>query len=458
MHGFGWLRDLRALGGALARRQAQSMIKSWIEEYPNPDKTAWQSDLTGQRLAMWISHYEYFCTGADEHFEDLFFASLIKQARHLQNTLGTVKEVKSLQAIKGLVYSGIALEDKSGWVAQALRALEKDLARQILTDGGHISRSPAKLLEALQSVLDIQSALIAGDQGVPYFVTDAITRMGTALRFFRYGDRKFAVFHGTQESSSAVIDSVLAQAGARGKLPQTLACSGYERLSLGRSLVMIDVGRAPDYPFDRHAHASPLAFEFCYGKARLFVSCGAHPTSTDWQSALRSTSAHNTACIDRRDACEARKDGHFGRKVTRVMLERQETQDAILVEASHNGYMPLNGVLHTRKLFLSDEGNDLRGEDSFTTAAPLVRPVEVALRFHLHPDVSVSLINDNKEALLRMPGGVGWRFAHGVGALLIEDSIYLGSGIVPRKTKQLVIYGQMEGEFACVKWSAKREG
>lgn len=458
MHGFSWLRDLRAAGGAVARAQGRAMIQNWIEEYPQPDKTAWQSDLTGQRIAMWISHYEYFCAGADEYFEDLFFAALIRQARHLHGTLGSVKAIRSLQAIKGLVYAGVAIEGHEAWVAQAMRALEKDLARQVMIDGGHVSRSPALLLEALQIVLDIQSALMAGGEEIPVFLTDAVGRMGTAVRFFRYGDRKFGVFHGAQEGESAFIDSVLAQAGARGKLPQSMACSGYERMSLGRSLVMMDVGKAPDYPYDGGAHASPLAFEFCYGKERLFVSCGAHPASRAWNDALRASAAHNTACIDNRDACEMRKDGHFGRKATRVNLERQETPEAILVEAAHNGYMPLNGIMHTRKLFLGDEGNDLRGEDDFSSAAPLVRPVEVALRFHLHPNVSVSLINDNREALLRMPGGIGWRFRFGAGALLIEDSVYLGSGITPRKTKQLVIYGRMDGEKACVKWSLRREG
>ncbi|MCB1783575.1 MAG: heparinase II/III family protein [Alphaproteobacteria bacterium] len=458
MHGFQWLRDLRMMGGALARAQGRLMIQNWIETYPNPDKTAWQSDLTGQRLSMWISHYEYFCAGADEYFEDLFFASLIRQARHLQASLGSVREVKSLQAIKGLIYAGVALEGHAHWVSQGLRALEKDLARQILTDGGHISRSPEKLLEALQASLDIQAALAAGDADVPCFLRDSIMRMATAVRFFRYGDRKFGVFHGAQEGSASEIDTVLAQAGARGRIPQSLPCTGFERMSLGRSLVMLDTGRAPEYPFDADAHASPLGFEFCYGKERVLVSCGAHPTSAPWNAALRSTAAHNTACIDQRDACEIRKDGHFGRKVTRMALDRQESAEAILVEAAHNGYMPLNGILHTRKLYLGDEGNDLRGEDDFASAAPLVRSVEIALRFHLHPDVSVSLINNNTEALLRIPGGVGWRFHFGHGALLLEDSIYLGSGITPRKTKQLVIYGQMSGEFSCVKWSLKREG
>ena len=87
-----------------------------------------------------------------------------------------------------------------------------------------------------------------------------------------------------------------------------------------------------------------------------------------------------------------------------------------------------------------------------------MRPVEIAIRFHLHPRITVSLVNNDTEALLRMPGGIGWRFKFGAGILVLEDSIYLGDEAEARKTKQLVIYGHTTGEFANVQWSLKKEG
>ena len=86
------------------------------------------------------------------------------------------------------------------------------------------------------------------------------------------------------------------------------------------------------------------------------------------------------------------------------------------------------------------------------------KPVDVALRFHLHPRVMVSLIRDGQDALLRLPGGVGWRFCVGQGVLALEDSVYLGQGCEPRKTKQLAIYGQVHDKKAQIKWALKREG
>ncbi|MCK5374498.1 MAG: heparinase II/III family protein, partial [Alphaproteobacteria bacterium] len=153
-----------------------------------------------------------------------------------------------------------------------------------------------------------------------------------------------------------------------------------------------------------------------------------------------------------------RKDGHFGRKVTHTHVHRENAKDAALIVASHNGYVSLNGITHTRKIYLGDEGRDMRGEDDFTCGFDLVKSVETAVRFHIHPSVTASLINEGKEVLLRMHGGQGWRFKHDAGQLKLEDSVYIGKGIIPRKTKQIVVYGQMNSDQARIKWSFKREG
>lgn len=457
MHSFIWLRDLRTLGGGLAREQGRMMIESWINRYKYWNAQSWSSDLLGKRIAMWISHHDYFCDHADEAFQDLFMASLIKQAKHLYNALGDPRDLSYFDAIKGLLYAGLALEGHERWIGYALTSLEKGIAQQILEDGGHASRSPSLLLKALEAMADMKSALRAGGHPIPDFLEDTIQNMTAAVRFFRHGDRKLALFHGTQEGDNSAIDSILAQAGARGKAKYSLPFSGFERASLGRSLLLLDVGKSPENGLDKITHAAPLAFEFSHGNARILTSCGAHPTSDEWNEALRFTAAHNTATLDYRNACEIRKDGHFGRKVTQYALSRQENNEAILLEASHNGYAALNGITHARKLFLANEGYSLRGEDDFTAKHALSRCVEIALRFHLHPSVKVEIEEQSGHALLTVPGVSRWRFIHSAGELALEDSLYLGKGITPRKTKQLVIYGQMTEEQAQVKWCLKHE-
>ncbi|PCJ01983.1 MAG: heparinase [Alphaproteobacteria bacterium] len=460
MHSFDWLRDLRTLDGALAREQGRLMIESWVNRYGCWDAQSWRIDLIGRRISMWICHYDFFCANATEQFEDKFLASLVKQTKHLSNALTRsydISSIKTLEAIKGLLYAAISLEGHEKWIEQALTNLESTINTQILSDGGHISRNPETLLEALELIVDMRTALSSGGYPTPEFLSDTIDNMSSALRLFRYRDRKFGLFHGAQEGNAAAIDSILAQAGTHKPTKRSLEQTGFERLECGRSLLVMDTGRSQKTPYDKTAHAAPLAFEFSYGKERIITACGSHPSSQQWQDALRSTAAHSTGCLDYRNACEIKKNGHFERKAIHCTLQREDTKDASLLVASHDGYVALNGITHTRRVYLADEGHDLRGQDDFSCGFELICPVETAIRFHLHPNVSASFINDGEEIILRIPGGIGWRFSRSAGMLALEDSLYLGHGTTAQKTKQIVIYGQMAEDEACMKWSLKRE-
>ncbi len=110
------------------------------------------------------------------------------------------------------------------------------------------------------------------------------------------------------------------------------------------------------------------------------------------------------------------------------------------------------GLVHARQLFLAAEGDDLRGEDRLTGPAGQ----NFCVRFHLHPGVQVSLIQDGGAALLRLPSGIGWRLRAQGAVLSVADSIYLGGEIV-RKSRQLVLDGHVGSGGALVKWALRRE-
>lgn len=459
MHGFSWLRDLRALGGDEARRMARGMIADWMEKHRSWSAFAWQPGLAGRRVANWIALYDFYGASADHSLQDTVFESLFRQARHISRALSSGAEgLDKLYGLRGLAFCGLALSGKIAWLEQALDMLQAETNRQILPDGGHVSRSPQKLLGALKIFTDIRAALLSSGIPAPEQITHTIDRMAQALRFFRYADRGMAVFNGAQEGDIAMADAVLAKSNAQGKIMRALPHTGYHRISQGRSLLMVDAGDMPAWPHDAAAHAAPLSFEFMYGKERVFVSCGSNPLDEGWRDCLRATAAHNALCLDSRNAVEIYENGHFGRKPHNVMTHRDDSLDAILFECMHDGYVPLNGITHRRRFYLCDHGHDLRGEESLSCATGLGRPVDIALRFHLHPRVLVSPVRNGQEALLRLPGGSGWRFSRAGGILRTEDSVYMGTGAVPRKTKQLVIYASMGADQAQIKWALRREG
>jgi len=147
----------------------------------------------------------------------------------------------------------------------------------------------------------------------------------------------------------------------------------------------------------------------------------------------------------------------MGRKPRTVMCTRDDLDGACLVDACHDGYVPLAGITHRRRLYLADKGGDFRGEDNLTCSVGLGRMHQIAVRFHIHPSVKVSLVQGGTEALLRTGSGIGWRFSVAGAGLALENSVYLGEGIRPRKTKQLVLRTAMSADTLQIKWALQRE-
>lgn len=464
---FFWLRDLRAMGGADARACAKALTSHWIEQYGfqiknDRQRAAWRVDVLGERVSNWIAHHDFIdsCSRThDEEFHTVFLDSIYRQSIYLAKKIGAgLYDLEALKAYKGLLYAGLAFEGHEGWVTQALDGLRTQSDKQFLKDGGHISRSPMQLMRGLQIMLDIKAALNAAAYPVPKYIDDTITRAAQALKFFRYSDKKLALFHGTFKGCDRLLDSIIAQAGMRGRPAISLKESGYECMQMGRSVIMFDGGMPPPWPCDRYAHAAPLAFEMNYGKDRIFVSCGTHAHNDEWQQALRATAAHNTLTIDHRNAYEINNSAHFSRMAQNVTYKRSDKNGVIAVQSKHDGYLPLNGIVHHRDLCLENKGYVLRGYDTVCAKIEPSKTARAIIRFHLHPRVIISLSQDGQKALLRLSNGIGWRFETLAGTLSLENSIYLGDGKTPRKTQQIVIQHPIETKETTIPWVFQREG
>ena len=91
---------------------------------------------------------------------------------------------------------GCASPTSNRWSTAIPRPFCKELDRQILPDGGHISRNPEALVELLLDLLPLRQCFVARDRAPPKELTDAIDRIMPMLRFFRIGDGTLARFNG----------------------------------------------------------------------------------------------------------------------------------------------------------------------------------------------------------------------------------------------------------------------
>ena len=451
-HGFTWLRDLRALGTDAARLRARQLVSEWIAAPPQ-DAIAYRPDVIGARITAWLGHYDFFAATADDAFRQRLMARLVSDARGLSAALPAEEvDARALTALKGLIAAAVALPEHTGFTVRALKFLPHEVLRQVLPDGCHVERSPAAQLAALQDLTEIRALLQAGQTQPPQPLTNAIERMAPALRVLRHGDGGLALFNGTREESGTLIDQVLTQAGRGGRGPSALIDGGFQRLQAGRSVLIVDCGAPPPVGVDRYAHAGTLSMELSIGRDRLIVNCGAYPAgSAEWRDAARATAAHSTVIIGDTNSSELKPNG-LGRRPTDVKAQRQEANGAHWLEAHHDGWMKPFGAVHRRRLYMSESGEDIRGEDVIEAA----QPQPFVLRFHLHPDVQAVLQQDGEAVLLRLRSGGGWRLRADHAQLTLEESVYLG-GAEPRRTEQVVLIGHADGPQH-VKWAISKVG
>src|SRR5215467_14727431 len=159
-------------------------------------------------------------------------------------------------------------------IRAASKRLSDELTRQILPDGGHISRNPGALIELLLDLLPLRSAFTARNLVPPPALLNAIDRMMPMLRFFRHGDGNFALFNGMGPTPTDLITTVLAYDDARGTPVSNAPHSGYQRVESAGTLVLMDAGRPSAMAVSQEAHAGCLSFELSHRNFRILVNCG----------------------------------------------------------------------------------------------------------------------------------------------------------------------------------------
>lgn len=454
LHSFEFLRDLRSVGGDRARRMSREMVASWLNHYVKMSGPTARPDIIGQRLSSWISFHDFFCASADDHFRESYFASLLRQAKYLQRVLpGHLTGIPLMRALKGLAYSGITLEGGEDRLETAFRLILREIREQVLPDGCHISRSPQATFEFLQILVDLRTAITAARLDLPAQLQHAIDRIAPALKFFRHGCGALAQFNGAQEGNANICDATLMHSGARGRAMKSLPRGGFEKIYQGRAQAIIDVGLpAQNARYNERAHAGLLSFEYSYGKDLVFVNCGSSPYGGTWRDMLRTTAAHTALVVDCRNILHIDEKGNLAEKPD-VTCRKSEDARVAMIEAAHTGYRARLGLTHRRQLRLQDNGDTLAGEDILEGRSG----VPYTLRFHLHPNIQASLVQDGEEVLLRARSGTGWRFRAEGATLALEDSIHMAAGEQPRRSVQIVISGITDGECMTQCWELKRE-
>jgi uncharacterized heparinase superfamily protein len=469
VHGFSWLRDLEAAspdipqGAAVAER----LVKLWLADFVNFDPKAWAPEALGERLLMWIGHAPLILSSVDQVYRSAVLTHMARGARHLARTAERATDgLPRLKALAGLMAAGLVLPGREALASKALPAFEALLGRCVLPDGGVASRAPLDALLILQQLISLRAVFEARQFELPAALVQAQDRLVPALRGVLMGDGRLAQCHGGGMGDVASIEAALAMVKDAPRLPMhNAAHSGFQRLECGKSILVLDAGPPPPGRMSARAHAGSLAFEFSDSAHRVVINCGSdneQPSALpgDLLASLRATAAHSSLVLNDSNSTEVRSDGLLGKGVSEITAVRRENADGIWVDAAHDGYGARYGLTHRRRLFLSADGFDVRGEDVLepyrtskkTTSASL----PAAVRFHLAPGVIAIPLQGNSGAALKLPNGNAWMFRCKGADMRLEESIAIEDG-KPRRSQQLVLRTDVSAaEGAAINWLFQR--
>lgn len=464
LHGFSWLRHLDAAGEDDARMTARRLAVEWTIRQRSGSGIAWEPAVIGRRLISWVSHAPLLLEGADEVTYEAISRSLSSQLIRLSASWRDGPDgYQRLVALTALVLADLCIDGHDRHLADAEQAFAAELSRQILPDGGHISRNPGLLVDLLLDLLPLRQCFASRSRPPPEALIRALQDMHAMLRYMRLGDGMLARFNGMAVASPAGLATVLAYGDQANRPLEAARSSAYARLAKGSTVLVADVGAPPPYELAGEAHAGCLSFEMSAGSRLIFVNGGAPGSADhDWRPASRATASHNTLCLGETSSAKLMRHAKLEEIVgaapirgpARVTSAMYDKGGDIELAASHDGYLERFGVLHRRTLLMSASGDRVSGIDQLEGPNRSVRlraDVPFAIHFHLHPDITCRSGVSPGTAEIQTRDGKSWQFRAEGATLTIEDSTYFADSSGPRGALQFVLRGATFGETE-VRW------
>jgi len=467
--GFGWLRHLRAADTALTRANARALVDDWISNPGNRRPIGRRADVLSRRVISMLSQAPLVLSDTDSKFYRRYLRGLAREIRYLRFAMLDVSDgVPRLQVLIALCYASLCLANQAKHIRAASRKLSDELQRQILPDGGHVSRNPGALIDLLIDLLPLRQTFAARNIAPPAALLNAIDRMMPMLRFFRHGDGTIALFNGMSGTPSDLLATLLAYDDTHGTPMASMPHAGFQRLDAGAMTVIMDTGPPPPPSASHDAHAGCLSFEMSSGSSRIVINCGMPSTGRDnWRAFARSTSAHSTLTFSDTSSCQfvelsAMKKFLHGSPIVSgpevVENFREAVSNGLLLTASHDGYVSRFGVIHRRVVMISSDGTKLEGEDT-VSLAPGGRikgnHSSYAVRFHLHPSVKANRLSDGRGVMLVLPNRDVWTFEALDDKVDLDDSVFLAGNDGPRRSAQIVIRQDIR-HVTSIRWSFVR--
>ncbi|WP_258807266.1 heparinase II/III family protein [Pseudidiomarina sp. CB1] len=402
--------DLNSSGADQRYRLQKKFILKWIEENPPLHGNGWDPYPLSLRLVNWVK----WCQFNQEYDVDIL-RSIEQQADALMAQLEFHILGNHLFAnAKALVFVGCFLKGgrADDYSTKGLQLLTREVSEQFLADGGHFELSPMYHSILLWDLIDLYNlALVSKDVRFSSFHPEWKEVIERGLSWLSvmchpdgdisfFNDAAFGIAPSPNEIFRFALSVGITTDNKTGPSITMLQDSGYSRLKRGPFTLIFDHAEVGPTYLPGHAHADTLSIELSLGRQRVFVNSGTSEYGTEPErQRQRSTAAHNTLFVKSQNSSDVWAGFRVGKRAHVSGVESEETNDAVMVRAEHDGFCHLvKGLTHTRKCTVFDNKVLIEDELGVSGTKPIIA------HFHLHPDVDVETIDTHSVRLILASG------------------------------------------------------
>jgi len=364
LHYWDWAWGLTADLDRLAARAVFGRLwRSWQASVPFGLGDAWHPYPAALRAWSWCGMYRDLAAGSD--MEPDFVAMLAAHTgflrHHLEYDVGGNHLIKGLKALAGLA---VFFADER-LLQLAVRRLCRQLAKQVLADGGHFERAPTYHCQVLADLIDVADLLQATGRAPADDVSAAVDRMRSWLGAVLSPDGQVPILNDGYPVGPEFLTAINPGPAPDGPL-LVLPATGLVRAVIGDWHLLADVGPPCPPSLPAHSHADTFGCLVHVGKVPLLIDTG---TSTYEPGPVRrherSTAAHSTLQVDGADSTEVWEVFRAGRRARVSDLNAHADSSGVTCEAVHDGFRSLRGrPMHRRRWSLTSGG--LRVDDTVT--------------------------------------------------------------------------------------------
>ncbi len=452
VQGFEFLNYSRNLGGKIGINISKSSIFQWFIINNNKINYPWVDDLTSKRLINIIYNYEYINSSSTPYERQMLNKIIFYHIERVifENKNKKIADVTSSD-LKAYTLSLFLLNKMD---ERKKTEIESRLVHQVDIFGMHRSYNILEHAKFINDLYEIKNIFLFFKSFTSKKFDQTVVKMTSSLNEYFHSDGSIPLFNGSNNIYTENIKNSLNKdvyLKSR-NYPSNLNGIAYYK-DKGRTL-FFDVVQPNKDVISSNLNSGTLSFEFSGDGEKIISNCGASESFGKNPEYLRYSAAHSTIILQNTNISEINEKKSYIKFPQSVSFNSNSTEDEVIFESSHNGYLKKFKTIVKRKISINKNKNVINGEDTIISLKNIRDRIIYDIRFHLSDGFSFNFTNNKKNLILKSKFKKMWLFKCD-SEIVVEDSILVDKNYT-LPTNQIVIKGVLSTNKIEKKWSLEK--